>query len=161
MDTLKGTKKILWKEETFLPPLSSPSNNQSDVSSTRQSSRLHSSSTLRSSLSSRSTSSAQSGGSTLEKKREETKSAASSVNSETLAIAIELSKLKARRDKDERETLARILDSSDHFGSFLARRSSTAAPRPHSKMSPQNAIKTPPPTRMYTGPGVSILNNTV
>lgn len=91
----------------------------------------------------------------MKERRDELKNASSSINSETLAIAIELSNLKARRKKDERETLARILDSSDEFDSCLRRRSSTATSRPRSKTtSSRKATKTPPPTRVYTGPGV-------
>ena len=114
-----------------------------------------------SSLSSRTSSSvasAQSGSSVLEEKgadKQETPTRlASSIDSETLAIAIELKNLKARRERDEQETLARIMDVSDQLGS-LKSKSRTMSTRPRSFTTSPKVTEAPPPTEAYTGPGVS------
>ena len=158
MDThvAEEAKKTLRKQEQFLPSISPSNNQQPGISSTAHSLRsrkLHNSlptsshHSLRSSLSSRTSNacSAQSGSSALGN-REGTKfSIRSSIDSDTLAIAIELRNLKARREKDEQETLARILD--------------VPPPPPRSKTTSSIKVnKTSPPTGVYTGPGVSAIN---
>ncbi len=144
MDTniAEEAKKTLRKQDLFLPPISPNSNHQSGISSTAlslRSRKLHSGlpasshHSLCSSLSSH-TSSTRSAlsGSSAPGDREGTKFSTRSIDYDTLAIAIELRNLKARREKDEQETLARIMTTS-----------------------PIKINKTPPPTGVYTGAGVS------
>lgn len=123
----------------------------------RSSLTVHSQRSKRSSLSSRTSSSgvsSSSGGSGLERKQSETNLGDSdlsrSIDSETLAIAIELSKLKARREKDHQETFARIMDVTGDVDirpnvltPVTARSNISSAPNP------------PPPSTVYRGPGVS------
>ncbi len=135
----EAKKTLLRRQDQFLPPISSSSNQQFGISSTAlslRSRKLHSGlpasshHSLRSSLSSctSSTRSALSGSSALGDREGSTHS----IDYDTLAIAIELRNLKARREKDEQDTLARIMTTS-----------------------PTKVNKTPPPTGVYTGPGVS------
>lgn len=167
---MKSTQKHVHKDP-FFPPLSQ-GNRPPGISTSManqhssKSRRIHSSLPIsfrqpgHSSLSSRtgsSVASAQSGSSALEEKgigKQETPTRLTrSIDSETLAIAIELKNLKDRREKDEQETLARIMDVSNQLGSLKSKsRAMSACPR--SFTASPKVTEAPPPSEVYTGPGV-------